>query len=176
MVGKVGREPERCPRGGQGKDGTYGATIPLSHFYPDPPDWLRCAHHNVNSAAAFPVSFHPQTANSPRDGNVWCSSLFSKTLAHKDKLFLHPALFFLCHAGLQTDCVVYSDVWILVPVTLVLVGVDDLQLLRLIKPTLLPFYGVLESHQKQEQPCGSLLGQTTALAFDQWPAEEQVLT
>ena len=40
----------------------------------------------------------------------------------------------------------------------------------------LPFYGVLESHQKQEQPCGSLLGQTAALGFDQWPAEEQVLT
>lgn len=101
---------------------------------------------------------------------------FLKLLPTKISCFFIQPCFFLCHAGLQTDCVVYSDVWILVPVTLVLVGVDDLQLLRLIKPTLLPFYGVLESHQKQEQPCGSLLGQTTALAFDQWPAEEQVLT
>ena len=51
--------------------------------------------------------------------------LFSKTLAHKDKLFfIHPCFF--CHLGLQTDCVVCSDVWILVRVTLILLGVDDL--------------------------------------------------
>lgn len=95
MVGKVGREHKRCPRGGQGKDGTYGATIPLSHFYPDPPDWLRCTHHNVKSAAAFPVSFHPQTANSPRDGNVWCSPLFFlKLLPTKIScFFIHPCFF-----------------------------------------------------------------------------------
>ena len=56
---------------------------------------------------------------------------FLKLLPTKISCFFIQPCFFLCHAGLQTDCVVYSDVWILVPVTLVLVGVDDLQLLRL---------------------------------------------
>ena len=52
---------ESGPRGGQGKDGTYGATMPLSHFYPDPPDWLRCAPHDVKSAAlSLPLSIPRQ--------------------------------------------------------------------------------------------------------------------
>ena len=45
MVGKVGRGHERCPGGGQGKNGTSGTIMSLSHFYPDAPDWLRCNHH-----------------------------------------------------------------------------------------------------------------------------------
>ena len=52
---------ESGPKGGQGKDGTYGATMPLSHFYPDPPDWLRCAPDNVKSAAlSLPLSIPRQ--------------------------------------------------------------------------------------------------------------------
>lgn len=66
--------------------------MPFCHSYTDPPDWLYPQHH-VKQTPALPVSFHLQTANFTRDGNVCSLSLFSKALlAHKDQLFPPPYL------------------------------------------------------------------------------------
>ena len=66
-------------------------------------------------SSCFPCLFPSPDSKLPKTWKCMVfPPLFSKTPAHRDKLSLHPPLFFLCHLGLQTDCVVYPDVWILV--------------------------------------------------------------